>query len=339
MAKPIAIDLFSGSGGLTLGLKRAGFRVAGAIEVNPLAVETYRENHKRIPIWTKDIRRISASHMMKRLKLRPKQLDLLAGCPPCEGFSALRTLNGSRSIRDHRNDLIFEFLRFVRTFQPRAIMLENVPNLSKDKRFFRFCRALRTLGYQLDHRVLNAADYGVPQRRRRLLLLASRQGQVTFASVSVKRATVRGAIGRLPRPSNSKDKLHNIRESRTPRVRELIRRIPKDGGSRLDAGAKYQLQCHRRCDGFKDIYGRLAWDDVSSTITGGCFNPSKGRFLHPSQNRTITLREAALLQTFPVDYFFSLRQGKSQAASLIGDALPPEFVRQHAKAVREFLLA
>src|SRR5580704_5714155 len=129
MAKPIAIDLFSGSGGLTLGLKRAGFRVAGAIEVNPLAVETFRANHKRIPIWTKDIRQISALQVMKRLKLRPEQLDLLAGCPPCEGFSALRSLNGSRSIRDHRNDLVFEFLRFVRVLRPRAVMLENVPNL------------------------------------------------------------------------------------------------------------------------------------------------------------------------------------------------------------------
>jgi DNA (cytosine-5)-methyltransferase 1 len=274
---------------------------------------------------------------MRRLKLRRGELDLLAGCPPCEGFSALRTLNGRRRIRDQRNDLVFDFLRFVRVLNPRAVMMENVPGLANNKRFSSFRKKLRRLGYASEYRVLNAADYGVPQRRRRLILLASRSGSVSFAPPAAKRSTVWEAIGSLPHPRKSKDILHNLKEVRSRRIRDLIRQIPKNGGSRTDLGPKSQLACHRRCDGFKDIYGRLAWNDVASTMTGGCFNPSKGRFLHPVQNRTLTLREAALLQSFPRKYFFSLRRGKSPAASLIGNALPPEFVRRHARSVLQFL--
>ena len=121
------------------------------------------------------------------------------------------------------------------------------------------------------------------------------------------------------------------------RSRTLIRLIPKDGGSRLDLGRQRQLGCHRRCDGFKDVYGRMAWDDVSPTVTGGCVNPSKGRFLHPTKNRCVTLREAALLQSFPPTYRFSLRRGKFPAAQMIGNALPPEFIRRHAKQVGKHL--
>jgi DNA (cytosine-5)-methyltransferase 1 len=105
----------------------------------------------------------------------------------------------------------------------------------------------------------------------------------------------------------------------------------------LDLGKGRQLECHKKCNGFKDVYGRMAWDDVSPTITGGCFNPSKGRFLHPTKNRAITLREAALLQTFPADYFFSTVRGKCPAAQMIGNALPPEFIRRHATEIRKKL--
>jgi DNA (cytosine-5)-methyltransferase 1 len=330
MPKPIAIDLFSGGGGLTLGLKQAGFRVRGAIELDPLAVETYKANHKQVRTWSQDIRTVSAAVVMRTLNLKRGKLDLLAGCPPCEGFSILRRLNGGRRVYDHRNDLIYEFLRFVRVLQPMAVMLENVPHLRKNKRFSLFCRTLKQLGYVYKYRILDAADYGVPQRRRRLILLASRKGAVSFAPPAATLRTVRWAIGSLPNPRKSKDPLHNLIETRSKRIRELIRRIPKNGGNRNDLDHESQLRCHRRCDGFKDIYGRLSWDNVASTITSGCFNPSKGRFLHPSHNRCLTLREAALLQGFPRNYFFSLRRGKSQAASLIGNALPPEFVRRQA---------
>lgn len=147
------------------------------------------------------------------------------------------------------------------------------------------------------------------------------------------RTTVRRAFRDLPAPGSTDDPLHINAANRSPRVAELVRRIPKDGGSRKDAGLDFQLKCHRTCDGFRDVYGRMRWDDVAPTLTSGCINPSRGRYLHPSEDRAITLREAALLQTFPSTYRLSLSNGRYAAASLVGNALPPEFVRRHALAV------
>jgi DNA (cytosine-5)-methyltransferase 1 len=334
--KPLAIDLFSGCGGLTLGLKRAGFRVVGAIDLDPLAVETYKANHKRVVIWPQDIRALSVAEVMHRLKLRRGELDLLAGCPPCQGFSTMATLNGPAIQDDPRNDLIFEFVRFVRGLRPKAVMLENVPGLAKDRRTEYLVEALEAMGYRCKRDVLDAANYGVPQRRRRFILLAGRRAQIPFARMARRKRSVREAFRKL-RERRDHDPLHSIPERRSRRVKQMIRLIPKNGGSRSDLRPNRQLKCHRRCDGFKDVYGRMAWDRVAPTITGGCFNPSKGRFLHPVRNRTITLREAALLQSFPISYFFSLRRGKSAAAQMIGNALPPEFIRRHAQNIFHFV--
>jgi DNA (cytosine-5)-methyltransferase 1 len=149
--------------------------------------------------------------------------------------------------------------------------------------------------------------------------------------------TVRGAIGRLAKPGKSRDALHNLPEIRSGKVLKLIRDIPKDGGSRTDLPKSRQLKCHKNQSGFNDIYGRMAWDDVAPTITSGCFNPSKGRFLHPNQNRAITMREAALLQSFPKDYVFDPAIGKQTIALMIGNALPPEFIRRNALRLRQSL--
>ena len=335
MKKPRAIDLFSGCGGLTLGLKQAGFRVIGAIENDPLAVETYRANHKRVVIWDKDIRKVPATEVMRKLKLRPGELELLAGCPPCQGFSTMTTLNG-RIGQDKQNDLVFEFLRFVRAMRPKAVMLENVPKLAKNRRFKKLRAKLQRLGYKVNHNILNAANYGVPQRRRRLILLAGRGARIPFASTARRGRTVEEAFAKLGRRAQ-KDLLHNLPEKRTERVSKLIRKIPRDGGSRLDLDRSQQLKCHRNCDGFRDVYGRMSWKDVSPTITGGCCNPSKGRFLHPHAHRCISLREAALLQAFPMDYFFSIKHGKFAAAQMIGNALPPEFIKRHASSIKRHL--
>ena len=150
---------------------------------------------------------------------------------------------------------------------------------------------------------------------------------------------MRDFIANLAPPRRSRDELHNYRTRPSKKVRDLIKKIPRDGGSRIALGKEHQLQCHRRLDGFWDVYGRMAWDQPAPTITGGCINPSKGRFLHPSANRAITLREAALLQTFPKSYRFSLERGRYPAALLIGNALPPEFIRRHAKALLEIKLS
>lgn len=334
--RPVAVDLFAGAGGMTLGLKRAGFQVRAALEIDWLAVETYLSNHRDVAVFVGDIRLTLPETLLAWLNLEPGELDLLAGCPPCQGFSTLTTLNGHRCVDDSRNDLVQEFGRFAEVMRPRAVLMENVPRLAKDVRMAALLEQLAGLGYGVDDamRVFNTADYGVPQARRRLVLVAYRDRAVTFneGTCAVQR-TVRDALDSLKPAGTSGDPLHDLPERRSQRVMDLIRRIPKDGGGRLDLDADQQLNCHQQFSGFKDVYGRMAWDRPAPTITGGCHNPSKGRFLHPTEDRAITLREAALLQGFPVDYQFSLKRGKLAAAELIGNAMPPAFVEHHARGV------
>lgn len=336
MRKPRAIDLFSGCGGLTLGLKQAGFRVIGAVESSELAVKTYKSNHNDVHVWHRKIEKLTVKEVQKKLRLKPGQLDLLAGCPPCQGFSTIPRLNGRRRPRDKRNDLVFQFMRFVRVLRPKAIMMENVPGLAKNRRIRKVYADLRRLGYRPSGRVLNAADYGVPQRRRRFIMIAGAGHAIPFARKARHRPVVRDAFNNLSRRAK-RGPLHSYKERRTEVVKARIRSIPPNGGSRSDLGKTKQLKCHKNFDGFRDIYGRMKWNDVAPTITTGCFNPSKGRFLHPRNHRAITLREAALLQSFPISYFFSLERGRILAAEMIGNALPPEFIRRHALKIIDAL--
>jgi DNA (cytosine-5)-methyltransferase 1 len=333
-----AVDLFSGCGGLTLGLKRGGFRVLAAVEIEPNAAATYEKNHPEVVLCQEDIRNIPAKSLLDAFGLKPGELDLLAGCPPCQGFSAMKTLNGAVVQDEPGNELIFEYLRFVRVCRPKALMLENVPALFRDARFEKFRGALESLGYEVNADVLDAAAYGVPQRRRRLIIVAGLQSRIEFAPPARHARTVRDAFGLLSRKRAKTDSLHNLPERRSPKVLKLIQKIPPNGGSRKQAGKRFQLECHAKCDGFGDVYGRMSWDKVAPTITSGCFNPSKGRFIHPTKHRAITMREAALLQSFPVSYRFSLDGGKTAAALMIGNALPPEFIRRHAQQIAKHLL-
>ena len=332
--KPIAIDLFSGCGGLTIGLKDAGFDVVGAVELDKKAATIYKSNHKKVPVWNFSIRDLPALTVAKHAGLRPGQLDLLAGCPPCQGFSRITTNNGLYSVDDPRNDLINDFMRFVEDLRPKSVLLENVPGLASTGRFRNFCKKLVSLGYKVTWDVLDVADYGVPQRRKRLILLASKMRKINFAVKVQRKRTVEETIGYLPHPRDSKDPLHTTWK-RSKEVEDLIRQIPRNGGSRTDLPRSSQLDCHKETDGFRDIYGRMAWNEVSPTITSGCINPSKGRFLHPSQNRAITLREAALLQGFPKKYKFDIEYGKYPIAEMIGNAIPPLFVEKHVRALKD----
>jgi DNA (cytosine-5)-methyltransferase 1 len=333
---PTAIDLFCGAGGLTVGLKRARFRVLAGVELDPLAGQTYRDNHPRVHLWQQDIRSLSVAEIRRELGLGKGQLDLLAGCPPCQGFSTMRTRNSGVPAADERNELVLQFVRLARGLRPKAIMLENVPGLAKDERFAELQRMLSDLGYEVGHRIRNAADFGVPQRRRRLILLATRSNKVAFPEPSPDRVTVKEALKELRPVGTSGDPLHDISESRGETVRDRIRQVPKNGGSRSSLGTN-QLACHATFDGFHDVYGRMHWDRVAPTITSGCINPSKGRFLHPEEDRAITLREAAILQGFPRKYQFRLTRGKYKAAEMIGNALPPDLVRIHALELRRAL--
>lgn len=337
-----AIDLFCGAGGLSVGLKKAGFKVLAGVEMNPEAAESYRLNHKDHHVYEEDIRQLSPLAVMDRFSLKPGSLDLLAGCPPCQGFSSHRTRNQTTSIGDKRNDLVFDFLRFTEVMLPKTIMMENVPSLAKDRRIKKLINRLQELGYLINDKtvqVKNAADYGVPQRRKRMILKASRYGYLDDPKISEQQITVFNAIGGLKKAGKSGDYLHDIPENRSAKILDMISLVPKDGGSRMDLPRKYWLPCHiRNPDGYRDVYGRMAWADVAPTITGGCSSPSKGRFIHPEENRAITLREAALLQTFPKNYKFSMSRGKDAVALMIGNALPPEFIRRHAIEYKKHLI-
>jgi DNA (cytosine-5)-methyltransferase 1 len=331
-----AVNLFSGCGGLSEGLRQAGFHVIAAVEKDNRAAKCYKENHPQTFLLNKDIRKIEISTIKRLVGSRP--IHLLAGCPPCQGFSSVRRLNRKRSIRDDRNSLIFEFLRFIRGLKPMTIMMENVPGVIDYYRFQEMVKTLVKLGYFIDYDIVNIEHYGVPQRRRRFVLVGSVLAPLKILHPPKIKRTVRDAIGKIESISMTDDPLHKIVTRHTSRIQKLINMIPLDGGSRTDLPKKYQLKCHKKPNvGFNDIYGRLKWDSCSSTITGGCLNPSKGRFLHPKENRVITPREAALLQTFPRNYKFPLTISKTKLALMIGNALPPEFSRIQTAHILEHI--
>lgn len=328
-----AIDLFSGCGGLTEGLKQAGYKVIAAIEKEEKPSETYQKNHPETKLFIGDIRKIDTNNVMSLTSLRKGDLFLLAGCPPCQGFSTLRTRNRKTS-RDERNSLIDDFFRYVYELEPKKVMLENVPGLEKHYRFKKLCSNLKKLGYKVIYKTVDVSEHSVPQRRRRLILLASRIDNVSFTEACKKKITVRETLEKIQGSKFDNDDIHFIPEKRSQKVKEIIRAIPKNGGSRKDLPSHLILTCHAKTNGFGDVYGRMKWDDVSPTITSGCHNPSKGRFLHPEEDRTITLREAAALQGFPSNYIFNKAHGKESLGLMIGNALPPPFIKAYAERLK-----
>jgi len=331
--KPTAIDLFSGAGGLSEGLRRAGFNLVAAIENDEHAANSYALNHPATHLVRADIRKVAAQTLLRKLGLQPGELTLLAGCPPCQGFSRMRTKNGASSAADDRNSLVLDFVRFARAFRPQYVMLENVPALERDAVFADVVRKLNGLGYRSKHRVLDAADFAVPQRRKRLVALAGRGRAPQMPAPARVRRSVRDAIAGLPKPGALGDPLHDDLSTHAPHVMQIISHVPRDGGSRSSVPGELLPDCHQRHDGHHDVYGRMAWDLVAPTITTGCHNPSRGRFLHPDENRAISLREAALLQTFPQRYKFCRTRGKEHVARQIGNALPPEMIRRIGKSL------
>jgi DNA (cytosine-5)-methyltransferase 1 len=335
MSKYFAIDLFSGCGGLSQGLRSAGFDVVAAFDNDADSIAAYKLNHPKTKVFEGDIRDVDTAEIRKLLNGQP--LHFLAGCPPCQGFSSMRRLNKKRSKRDPRNNLILQYLRFVKELRPLAIMMENVPGLINYTLFKQVFAELQRLGYKPKLQPIRIQEYGVPQRRRRLVVVGSLLGDLNIAEPTDESVTVRDVIGHLEAVSRTKDPVHRIVKVHTPEVMDRIKATPKNGGSRADV-PEYELACHKgEKVGFRDVYGRMRWNDYSPTITGGCLNPSKGRFLHPEKNRAITAREAALLQTFPRTYKFPADISKTSIALMIGNALPPKFSHIQSSNVLDHL--
>lgn len=273
----------------------------------------------------------------------PRKYRLLAGCAPCQPFS--RLTNG---LEKHRSwDLLDNFARFVRGIVPELVTMENVPELAGRGRevFDKFVHTLERMDYSVDWKIVNCADYGAPQSRKRLVLLASRLDEIRvpdggYSSPSRWR-TVRQAIGRLPRIASGgvhrMDPLHAAAQL-SPLNLKRVRATPHDGGTKNDWPKGLVLDCHRRETGarYHSIYGRMWWDKPAPTMTTLCNGIGNGRFGHPEQDRAITLREAALLQTFPRDYEFWPRDEKvngKAVARMIGNAVPPQLARMLGKAI------
>jgi|SRR5690554_356182 len=335
--KPIALDLFCGSGAVTLGLKQAGFDVVGALDYDHGACRTYRSNHPDVYLVEEDIRKVHPdvfSHLI------PEKLDLLVVCAPCQPFSSQ---NRRKREDDSRRDLVRESKKFIKRYKPAIVFLENVPGLASTSIFSSFSTWLKNTGYDVaEPQRVNAAELGVPQRRTRMILIAAKGVSLKDASWLAKQSkkTVREAINDLPPPPLGRpkegDPLHFARRHSSLNI-ERLRHIPADGGGRESLPPHLQLACHRnaKSGSFSDTYGRMKWDDVAPTLTTGCTDITKGRYAHPTQNRAITLREAARLQSFPDDYIFE--GNAAQIATQIGNAVPPAMMCTIALSLKSVL--
>jgi len=352
MIELTAIDLFAGGGGLSEGLKQAGFNVLSAVEMDRNAANTYQANHPSTDLISTDIRYVSADTIKK--SLRGRKLDLLAACPPCQGFSSL---THSRKDEDPRNALIGEVTRLIKDLAPQTIMIENVPGIISrgEKYLASFLEELSSMGYYISYSVLQVADYGVPQMRKRFVLLASLSGKIDIPEKTHSLQgdkglngwkTVRDAIYNMPE-SVTLDECNlygglkacnwHVTRSISPLTKKRLEFI-KPGGSRFELPDHLRPKCHKgNNSGFSNVYGRMDWDKPSPTITGGCTTLSKGRFGHPEKMRTITIREAALLQTFPMNYIFDA-SSVDDICKIIGNALPCLFAKKMASACRDNII-
>ena len=346
-----SIDLFAGGGGLSEGMKQAGFSVLSAVENNPYAAETFRANNKDAVMFENDIRFVSGKEILKRAEIKKGELDLLAGCPPCQSFSSL-----TRNYRedDSRNSLIKEVSRLVRETMPKAIMIENVPGLAKRGKTFLddFLSSIASLGYKANFDVLQVANYGVPQDRKRFVLLAGLGFEIEIPKPTHSRkgdenmrpwVTVGEALKDVDEPillseanRNGGGRKFNWNVTRNLASINLERlKHLKPGGPRYDIPDHLRPECHKGVNnGFSNVYGRMSFESVSPTITGGCTVLSKGRFGHPVADRTISVREAARLQTFPDSFSFE-SDYIDHVCQIIGNALPCEFARVMSNACRE----
>ena len=347
--KIVAIDLFCGAGGLTTGLKKAGIDVVAGVEINSDAARTYQINHPSTYVFQEDIKKLTGKNILNRLGI--KKINLLAGCPPCQGFSSLTLRNKTE---DPRNLLILEFSRLIREIQPDMIMLENVPGLARrgHNLFQQFLNDIKADGYIPEFRVLQVADYGVPQKRKRLVLLAGKGFSIPIPKAQYAEhpseqqkpwVTLRSAIGHLKTPclvSEINGKTYaelnwhiarNLSKINIQRLKAL-----NAGNSRYSIPENLRPKCHKSNNkGFGNVYGRLSWEEPSVTITRGSITLSMGRFGHPEQLRALSVREAALIQTFPPDYKFAVNN-LEKACLQIGNAFPCLLATELGKQVERY---
>lgn len=375
-----AIDLFSGCGGVSCGLAKMKFAVKAAVEIDNDAANVYHNYPplSKVNILRKDICNISGKDLIKAAKIQSGELYLLAGCPPCQNFT-MQNPNNKKKSEEERKKLLFEFLRIIEEMHPPFILMENVPGIEADfnknilDEFISRLKNEKSQNnaeqYRVVNHVLNAADYGVPQLRKRFVLHAIREDiykelqgygmDFTLPAPTHDRhqknglrpwRTVREAIGDLPAIAAGETytgnqniynhKCANLSEDNLRRIRYI--RI--HGGSRDNLPADMVLECHKKenengeiFSGHKDVYGIMDPNKPSPTMTGGCLCYTKGRYGHYEQDRAISIREAARFQTFPDDFIFS--DSLSKSALQIGNAVPVKLVEASASEIKKAILA
>ena len=328
-----AVDFFSGAGGLTNGLRAAGIDVIAGVDIDSSCKETFEFNNDGAVFLERDITNYSPKELARDLGIGKKDNSMVfAGCAPCQFWSVIQT---SKEKSKKTKNLILDFQKFVEYFTPGFVVVENVPGISSkpESPMGKFIQALEDMDYSVECGVTDMSLYGVPQRRRRFTLLASRVSEITLPEPTSERATVREFLGTkngFPKiRAGRRDKTEFLHTSASLSDKNLkrLRKTPKDGGDRSgwQNDETLQIPCYASGEKkFYDTYGRMWWDRPAPTITTKFFSISCGRFAHPEEDRAISLREGAILQTFPKDYRF-VSDNIGSVAKMIGNAVPPAF--------------
>lgn len=339
-----AIDLFCGIGGLTKGLSLAGINVVAGYDIDSSCQFAYESNNKAQFI-NKDVEKITVEEVNEMF--RDSGVRMIVGCAPCQPFSRYSLRYRKEGRMDDKWKLLYSFSRLVRECLPDIVSMENVPSLANEQVFQDYVQQLQELHYHVDWSIVYCPNYGVPQKRKRLVLLASRLGDIHLIPPLYEKnnyPTVRMAIGNLPHIADGEtyvnDLLHNASRLSEKNRRRIRQSVP--GGTWRDWDEELKLKCHRKESGvsYPSVYGRMNWDEPSPTITTQFYGYGNGRFGHPEQDRAISIREGAILQSFPIDYIFIDEHHPAQKRELgthIGNAVPVELGRAIGISIQQHL--
>lgn len=342
------IDLFCGIGGLTHGLRKAGLSVVAGID-NDVSCRYGYEYNNRTQFIHEDILNVTANNINKLFGNKKKTIRVLVGCAPCQPFSKLSI----SKVTKKQLEPLEQFAYLIKKTLPDIVSMENVSGLADTKKypiFKNFIETLKDCHYEYECVTVDASDYGVPQSRKRLVLLASRLGPIGLLKKTHKyrKVTVRDAIGGLTPIKHGeickKDTIHRARKL-DPINLERIKSTPQNGGNSKSWSKKLKLECHKRKSGMTyrhSVYGRMRWDYPAPTMTTQCTGLGNGRFGHPRQNRAISLREAAIFQTFPRSYRFVNPKDlvyTNQVAKFIGNAVPVRLAVIIGRSIQEHVSA
>lgn len=339
-----AIDFFCSGGGMSSGLQKSGINILAGIDFDPDCKETYEANIKGAKYILADVGKLKEEELSEKIKVKKNDDDLiLVGCSPCQYWTIIRT-NKNKSQKS--KNLLHEFHRFVKYYNPGYVVVENVPgilNKKKESGLDKFVKALEKQGYTVHYEIVNLNEYGVPETRKRFSLIANRiTNKKIFPKSKKTFPTVRDFIGEKNGFSKikagHKDNtcfMHTVAGLSEKNI-ERLKLTPKNGGTRESwANTDLQINAYKKKGSnvsFKDTYGRMSWDKPAPTITTKFFSISNGRFAHPDEDRAISIREGATLQTFPKNYKF-IGTSVSAIARMIGNAVPPLYAKQLGKTI------